>query len=303
MRGKLAPDRAVAAIAVRQGGVVSRAQLLALGLSPPSIDRRLAAGRLHRIRRGVYAVGHPLLGVDGRRWAAVLALGDRAVVSHATAASAWDVRRTSSGLIHVTVPDRGGRTPRTGIQVHRPSAWHAGEVTALSGLPITTPARTLLDLAAAGVRGRPLEAALDRAELLGLVDFAELDHILARHAGRPGCPALTATLSRYTAGSTRTRSVLEELVLEACERHAILRPRVNAIVEGRERDFFWPQSRLIVEADSYAWHRSPSALDDDRERDAELLLAGYRCLRFTWPQVTRRRSYVVRTLVSALGAP
>jgi very-short-patch-repair endonuclease len=95
---------------------------------------------------------------------------------------------------------------------------------------------------------------------------------------------------------------LEELVLELCDAHGIDRPHVNARVEGRERDFFWPHVRLIVEADSYAWHRAPSTLDDDRERDAELLLAGYRSLRFIREQLTSRPNYVARTLLRALGA-
>ena len=99
-------------------------------------------------------------------------------------------------------------------------------------------------------------------------------------------------LSRYVAGTVDTRSVLEELVLELCDAHGLPRPQVNCVVEGRVRDFHWPRARLVVEADSYTWHRSPSALDDDRERDVTLTLAGYRCLRFTWEQVTRRRDYV-----------
>jgi hypothetical protein len=102
-------------------------------------------------------------------------------------------------------------------------------------------------------------------------------------------------LSGYHGDAPATRSVLEELILELCERHALPRPAVNVIIEGRERDFVWPGARLVVEADSYAWHRSPSALTDDRERDAALVLAGYRVLRFTWQQVTSRPAHVART--------
>ena len=175
------------------------------------------------------------------------------------------------------------------------------EIARLDGLPITTPARTLLDLAADGLRGRPLEAALDRAELLRLVDFAELQALLARYPGRPGSRSLQATLSRYVAGSVETRSVLEELVLELCDDHGLPRPKVNFSIEGKMRDFYWPGSRLVVEADSYTWHRSPSAMNDDRERDVRLMLAGYRCLRFTWVQVTQRREYVAGALLRALA--
>jgi hypothetical protein len=236
------------------------------------------------------------------RWAAVLALGDGAVLSHGDAASAWDIRRKVAGPIHVTVPGRTGRKRRSGIRVHRPESLPADEVTELDGLPITTPARTLLDLAASGLRGRPLEAALDRAELLGLLDFADLRRLLERYPGRPGTPSLTAVLSRYDAGEVDTRSVLEELVLELCDAHGLPRPHVNSVIEGKVRDFHWPRSRLVVEADSYTWHRSPSALNEDRERDVTLALAGYRCLRFTWEQVTQRREYVAGAILRGLGA-
>jgi very-short-patch-repair endonuclease len=107
-------------------------------------------------------------------------------------------------------------------------------------------------------------------------------------------------LSRYVVGAVDTRSELEELVLELCDAHGLPRPHVNSVIEGKVRDFHWPGSRLVVEADSYRWHRSPSALNDDRERDVELTLAGYRSLRFTWEQVTRRRDYVADALRRAL---
>jgi very-short-patch-repair endonuclease len=107
-------------------------------------------------------------------------------------------------------------------------------------------------------------------------------------------------LSRFHASGVDTRSVLEELVLALCDAHGLPRPRVNTVIEGRERDFCWPHARLVVEADSYTWHRSPSALDDDRERDVTLTLAGFRVLRFTWEQVTRRPRYVTAALLAAL---
>ena len=247
----------------------------------------------------MYAVGHPLVGVEGRRWAAVLALGSGAVISHGTAADAWDIRRATTGIVHVTVRP-GGRARRPGIRAHRTSL-AADEVTTLRGLPITTPHRTLLDLASTGLRGRALEAALDRAEVRRTLDFADLQALLQRHAGRRGATVLAALLARYAPGSVETLSVLEDLVLGLCDRSGIPRPLTNAVIEGRRRDFVWPHVRLVVEADSYTWHRSPSALDDDRARDVELSLAGYRVLRFTYAQVTKRRAYVVRALRRALA--
>src|SRR5215217_7621416 len=299
MRRELATDAAIAAIADRQGGVVSRSNLLRLGFSASAVDHRVRTGRLHPFHRGVYSVGHRVVGADGRRWAAVLACGPGAVLSHASAAAAWDIRASAAGTIHVTVGPTG-RSKRPGIRLHWRRVLPADEITQLSGLPITTPARTLLDLAASGLRGRRLEAALDRAELLRLLDFADLQRLLARYPGRPGTPSLKAVLARYRAGDTR--SVLEALVAELCDAHGLPRPQENCVIEGKVRDFYWPHARLVVEADSYAWHRSPSALNDDRERDVELTLAGYRTLRFTWEQVTRRRAYVVGALYRALVA-
>jgi very-short-patch-repair endonuclease len=301
MRGKTAPEHAIARVAARQGGVIAHGQLRRIGLSPQAIERRIRSGGLQPLHRGVFAVGHRLTGVDGRRWAAVLALGDEAFLSHGSAADAFGIRVTSSGLIHVTVRGRGGRERRPDIRVHRPRALPADEVTTLRGLPITTPARTLLDLAAIGLCDRPLEAALDAAERRKLVDFAELHALLARYPRRPGARSLKAQLARYR-GPADTRSKLERLVNELCDDRGLPRPLVNTVIEQRVRDFFWPHCRLVVEADSYRWHRSPSALNDDRERDVELTLAGYRVLRFTYEQVTRRPDYVARALVAALGA-
>jgi very-short-patch-repair endonuclease len=293
MRRELATDYAIAAIAGRQGGVVARRQLNALGLSASAIDRRLRSGLLHPLYRGVYAVGHRVLGVTGRRWAAVLACGDDAFLADVSAAAAFDLRQSASRSIHVLV-GRNGRVQQPGIRLHWRRSIPRDEVTTLDGLPITTPARTLLDLAAGGLRGRKLEAAVDAAERKRLLDFADLHELLARYNGRPGTPSLRAVLARYRAGDTR--SELEEIVVELCDRFDLPRPLENCVIEGKVRDFYWPDARLVVEADSYTWHRSPSALDDDRERDVELTLAGYRTLRFTWEQVTRRRRYVANAI-------
>ncbi|HKH16398.1 MAG TPA: DUF559 domain-containing protein [Solirubrobacteraceae bacterium] len=293
MRAEVATDHAIAAIAEPQGGVIGHSQLRELGLSAAAIGRRVQAGRLHAKHRGVYAVGHRRIGTDGLWWAAVLACRPDGVLSHTSAAAAWELRRSSTRAVHVTV-GLGGRARRPGIRLHRTRSLPADEVTELNGLPITTPARTLLDLAAGGLRGRPLEAALDRA-LLRVLDFADLQRVLARHPRRPGSPALKAVLSRYNPVDTRSR--LEELLVELCDAHGLPQPIGNCVIEGKVRDFYWPHARLVVEADSYTWHRSPSALDDDRERDVILTLAGYRVLRFTWEQVTRRREYVADAIL------
>ena len=277
---------------------MSHAQLRAAGLSPEAIKRRVWSGRLHALHRRVYAVGHEAVGREGRRWAAVLALGD-ACLSHGSAAAAWGIA-AAPAAIHVTVRGRAGLRSRDGIRVHRPRALPDDEVATLRGLPITTPARTLLDLAATGRRAA-IAVAVDRAEQLRLIDFAELHALLDRYPARAGTPSLKAVLTSYT-GPADVRSHLERLVHDLCEQQQLPRPHVNVVIEGGVRDFAWPRQRLVVEADSYAWHRSPAALNADRERDVALTLAGWRVLRFTSAQLTRRRAWVARSLTAALGA-
>src|SRR5918995_2496530 len=223
MKGQLVPRRKLAALAYRQGGVVSRRQLIALGFSKAEIDNRVADGRLHVLHRGVYAVGHRAIGIVGRRWAAVLACGDGAVLSHASAAAAWGIRPSSSDRIDVSV-GRGGRTGRPGIRLHCRRSLPATDVTRLDGLPITTPARTVLDLAADGLRGRKLEAVLDLAEQT-LLDFSDLEALLRRR--QPGTAALREVLDRYAPGSVDVRSRLEEMCIELCDASGIPRPTAN----------------------------------------------------------------------------
>lgn len=300
MRGEGVADQRIAAIAERQGGIVSYAQLLALGIDDSAIDRRVRAGRLHRRHRGVYAVGHRVLGPDGRWWAAVLACGDDAALGFASGGSALGIRSYDGAAIDVIVGP-GGRKQRTGIRMHRVGPLPADELTTLRGLPITTAARTLLDLAASGLRDRRLELAVDRAHQLQLLDFADLRKLTVRYPRRPGTALLNEVLERYEPRDTRSR--LEQLLDELVRSHGIRWPGVNTVIEGKVRDFCWSHARLVVEADSYAWHRSPSALNDDRERDVELMLAGWRTLRFTWTQVTRRPNYVRRAILGGLATP
>jgi len=299
MRGQGAIDLSIAALAGAQHGVVSRAHLRSLGLSEDVIDRRVASGRLHVVHRGVYAVGHTVLTIEGRWMAAVLASGDDAVLSHATAAAAWDLRPIGTGAIHITVPGDPGRKRRAGIRVHRSTTLEPHDTTTHRSIPITTPVRTLIDLAAT-LKGRPLEHSLDVADQRGLVDFAELAERIAARPGRPGSPSLRAVLSLYAAG-TFTRSELEERFFALCDHHGLPRPTSNTCIEGEEVDFVWRDARLIVEVDGYRYHRSPSAFEDDRERDVTLTLAGWTVLRFTWAQVTGRPGWVAAAVSERLA--
>jgi very-short-patch-repair endonuclease len=281
MPRKVDTDATIAGLAAAQHGVVSRSQLLRLGLRSAAVDHRIRRHVLHRLHQGVFAVGHPVLTVEGRWMAAALATGG--VLSHTTAAAAWDLRRRGAGAIHVTVPGTAGRKRREGIRVHRSRTLTAGDTTTVRAIPITTPVRTIVDLATT-LRGRPLEHALDRAEQLRLIDFAELRH-------RPIPPSLHAVLSLYTAGVV-TRSEMEERFLQLCDAHGLPRPETNVVIEGFEVDFIWRNARLIVEVDGYAYHRSPTAFETDRARDVVLAMAGWQVLRFTWTQLTTRPAWV-----------
>jgi hypothetical protein len=262
MSRESATDVQIATLAASQHGVIARWQLRALGMSDHLVDHRLRARRLHRVHRGVFAAGHPVLTIEGRWMAAVLAGGDGAVLSHATAAAAWGLRPIGAGAIHVTIPGDHGRKRRAGIRIHRSTTLTPDDATTHRGIPITSPVRTIIDLATA-LKGRPLEQALDRAEQRGLVDFADL-------AARPLPRSLQAQLSRYTAGTTFTRSELEERFLKLCDDHGLPRPETNTLIEGQEVDFVWRDARLIAEVDGYAYHRSPTAFEADRERDVVL---------------------------------
>jgi very-short-patch-repair endonuclease len=298
MGGQLARDPAIAAIASAQHGVVSRSQLLTLGLTGREIDRRVAAARLHVLHRGVYAVGHRVLTREARWLAAVLACGDAAVLSHASAAVAWEML-AADGAIHVTIASVAGRARRAGIRLHRSTTLTPADTTTHREIPITTPLRTLLDVAAT-LDGRRLEQVVDRAERH--IDFAELQRTLTAHPTRPGSPSLQAVLSQYTVGSIVTRSELEERFLRLCDDHWLPRPETNTRIEGLEVDFVWRDARLIVEVDGYAFHRSPAAFEADRERDVRLGLAGWRVLRFTHAAIMRRAGWIASAVRAHLAS-
>jgi very-short-patch-repair endonuclease len=297
-RPRAPSDRDVAALAARQHGVVARRQLRALGFSDATVDRRLAAGRLHRIHRGVYAVGHPVLGVHGRWMAAALSCGPGAALSHASAAALWELRPTAATRIDVTVPSTAGRA-RTDLRVHRMRSLEPGEATTRLGIPVTTPARTLLDLAAT-LEPRALERALDQAEIQQLTDYPALAALARAHPHHRGARRLNEALTTHTAGTTLTKSDLEELFLALCTRHGLPRPHVNTYVADLEVDFLFRHHRLIVETDSWRHHRTRDAFERDRARDATHARAGYRTLRFTHRQIATEPHAVAATLRAAL---
>jgi very-short-patch-repair endonuclease len=290
-------DGAIAALAGRQHGVVTRAQLRALGLSDDAVDKRAERGRLHRLHRGVYAVGHTVLGARGRWMAAVLAAGPGAVLSHAAAGALWELRPSAAARTDVTVPGSGGRRKRPGLRIHR-ARDVSGQTTTHHGIPVTTPARTILDLAATLERRR-LEILLDRAENARLTDVASLDALARAHTGHRGASRLREALNTHTPGTTITRSELEERFLALCRDAGLSTPRVNHHVAGLEVDFLFEAARLVVETDGYRHHRTRDQFERDRDRDAALTRAGYRTLRFTHRQLTTAPRDVAATLEAA----
>lgn len=284
---------AIAGVAAAQHGVIGRAQLLALGVSRAAIETLVRRGVLHRVHVGVYAVGHPRLTRNGRLMAAVLACGEGSVLSHRSAAALWGLRSEAPVRVDVTRPAAGGRE-RPGIAIHRTRRLAEHERTTKDAIPVTTVARTLLDLAGAA----SVEGAVARAERAGLLDVGAVHRAVAENPRRRGARRLLAAID----SPTPTRSELEEAFLALVRRASLPEPRVNARVAGLEVDFWRPFHRLVVETDGYAYHRSRAAQERDREREAVLARAGERVQRFSHRQVVRRPAEVEETLRALLRA-
>jgi very-short-patch-repair endonuclease len=267
-----------------------------MGLTPRSVQRRLEAGRLHAVHRGVYAVGHRLLAREGWWLAAVLAGGEGAVLSHATAAALWGIRGTAATKVDVTVAR--DRRQRARIRFHR-TALQPDEVTTEERIPVTTPVRTLLDLAKRLDQNR-LARAVDRTELLRLTSPHSLDASLARHPTAPGARKLKAIVESGRIGATVTRSELENRFLAFLDESLLPRPQTNARIEGFEVDCVWPKQRVIVELDGAAFHSTTTAFERDRERDRVLTAAGWRVVRVTWRQLRADAPAVRRDLSGLL---
>jgi very-short-patch-repair endonuclease len=294
-------DVAIARLAERQHGVVTVGQLRSLGLGARGARHREASGRLHRIHRRVYAVGRPDLTDRGRWMAAVLAYGNEAALSHRAAAAHRGLRPSASPKIDVTVPRRSVRS-RPGIHVHASETLRREDVTAFEGIPCTTVARTLLDLADV-LNPRGVERAVEQAEVLRLFDLQAVEDVLARATGRRGAGVLRAAIGNASDNGV-TASELEEAFLELCRGASLPQPAVNAWLTLDDRaikaDFLWRTEHLIVETDGRASHGTPQAFERDRRRDQLLTLAGFKILRFTWRQVRTEPDAVAGTIGALL---
>ncbi len=290
------PDALLAEIAGRQHGAVSISQLRSLGLSKKAVRRRVDAGRLHRVHRGVYAAGHPDLSVEGRRIAAVLAVGGGpcedgvsvlaywgAAVSHRSAASLWGILPAGDGPSEIIVGGNGGKIQRPGVRVHRSLSLRPPDVTLRNRIPLTNPRRTIHDLryatsvrASGAVSAWELRKAIRQANVLGLP-------VGPRDA------------------KVRTRSDLEADFLRLCRRHRLPPPEVNVRIGPYLIDFLWRERRLVVETDSYLYHRGEVAFQDDHARDLELMRRGFEVLRLSELQLDEEPAQVAEVLGARLA--
>lgn len=292
-------ESAIARVARGQHGLITRRQLATLGFDDDAIRYRGRAGRLHRIHRGVYAVGHTALTASARRLAAVLALGTRAVASHITAAAIWGIRPSASGFVHVSVP--GDARGRAGIRVHH-RALTDDDCDRRDAIPVTSLARTLVDLGDV-VPAVQVRNAFVRAEQLRLVDMVAIDAALTRAGRSPGPRRLREVLRVYDPRWEQTRSGLELAFLDVAQGFALPAPEVNAWVDHTFLvDALWRPQRLIVEVDSARFHDIPSARRDDARRDRALRAGGYRVLRVRDEELNGSPARVAASIARALAA-
>jgi very-short-patch-repair endonuclease len=266
-------DARVAVVAARQHGVVTIEQLRAAGLRRSAVSRRVASGRLHRIHRGVYAVGQPALNERGRWRAATLALGAGTVLSHQSAAQLWRVLPYEPGAIDVTVPVAGGKALRPGLRIHRRPG--VSEVTIRDGIPVTTPVRTLNDIRTTAA--------------------IEVFRRAAREAEYLNLPIGGLAWDR-------TASPLEAMFLRLCRRARLPEPEVNARIGRFTVDFLWRRQCLVVETDGYRSHRGRQAFEEDRARDNHLTAMGYDVLRFTYEMLTNEPRDAIALVAARLAA-
>jgi very-short-patch-repair endonuclease len=290
-------ERKIAAIAGRQDNVVTREQLTQVGLGVGAIAHRLVAGTLQRLHRGVYLLGAAPPSAEARARAAVLVCAPAAYLSHRSAAALWRL------LPEIPVEDLDvtvvGRNPgvHPGLRVHRSRTLGRPDIRHRHGIPLTSPARTLCDLAATEPTN-VLERALNEARVLGLAKQRELDAALKRAQTRKG----TALLRLLNENPTITRNDAERKLLKLISDANLPRPLTNAPLQGYNVDFLWPAQRLIVEFDGFASHGHRHAFEKDRRRDRTLVAAGYRVIRITWRQLVEEPLAVIASVAQALIA-
>src|SRR4051794_19926918 len=293
------PRHWIAELARRQHGVVAHWQLIEGGLSHSAVQRLIRAGWLQPLYVGVYAVGHRALSWLGRCRAGVFAGGRDALLSHQPAGGLWEVHRSSSSAIHITVPR--SRPGAAGLRVHRVRSLHPEDVAEIDGIPVTSLARTLLDNAEV-LPVRQVIRMIEEAERRQVFDLGALERLLARSHGRHGVKPLRIALGELNGEPARVNSDWERDLIDFCDDHATPRPELNVIVEGFEVDALWRRAKLVVELDSWSHHRGRTAFENDRVKLATLQLAGYVVLPITWRRLEREPEEVARQIKLRVAA-
>ena len=287
-------DRLVGFVAAEQDGVVAWDQLVALGLGRVAIEHRVRRGLLHALHPRVYRWGF----LDGSPWTAargaVIACGDRSCVSHHFAAALHEMRPHPRGLIDVTI--LGRRVRRRGIRAHTVETLARADVWLLRGIPVTAPARALLEIAPE-LEFRELADAVEQAQVKRLVSKRDIAATIERAPRRPGVRALRALLEE----PAFTRSHAERLLVSLVRTAKLPPAAFNARVEGYEVDVLWRRQRVVLELDSYAFHATGAAFERDRRRTAALTRGRYVVLRTTWHELTRESHALVARVAEALA--
>lgn len=288
-------DERIAAIAGRQRGRVSRKQLLAAGVGAGSIKSMLGNGGLHRQHAGVYSVGHAGAVELGDETAALLACADHAVLSHWTAIAIWNLLPSRrSDIVHVTLVAGRNRT-QSGITVHRTTRLDRQDVRMRHGVPVTSPARTLFDMAP-GLTNRQLERGLDEALSTGITRRSQVADTVARMPGRPGASRLSALLDPGRPRTT-TRNDGEERLLMLLRDADVPEAEANYRWNEFSFDLYWPAYRVAVELDSPQYHSTRSALVRDRRKDAACDAAQIDLLRVGYEQLEEKPFGVAARIV------
>ncbi|MGI8712538.1 MAG: DUF559 domain-containing protein, partial [Solirubrobacteraceae bacterium] len=293
-------DREVAALAGRQRTLVTHEQLLDLGAGRAAIWRAAQRARLHRVHHGVYSLvkasARPPLAAEQ---AATLACGPHAVLSHASAAALWGLLPAPPDPVQLTLAGVLTGRSRPGIEIHLATALDDRDVRRHHGLPVTAPARLLLEMTPS-LSGRALERMVDEALARRLTSRTAIVEMLDRYPGRAGTGTLRE-LVQPGRHSTFTRSEAEERMLALIRRGGLDPPECNVTIGGLEVDFLWRREKLVVEVDGYAFHGDAAAFERDRRRDAELRKAGFVVIRITWRQLTRTPEEVLVWIATELA--
>jgi hypothetical protein len=275
---KASPWTQIAQIAAGQHGNITTEQLLALGMGRGAIRYAQRTGRLFRVYRGVYAVGRPPVAPLERAAAAVLACGPKALLSHSSAMALWGVWKHWDEPFEVTVA--GDRRP-SGIRIHRCSTLTRRDIDRQHGTPVTSPARTALDMAPR-LKRRPLTRLINDARRAKLLTLEDLADVVARNLSHPGTPLLRPHLDNP---QNPTRSGGEDDFPIFCQRHHLPTPLMDTTLHGFEVDAYFPEERVIVELDGWPFHRYRESFEGDRDRDATMLAHGIPTVRITYDRL------------------